>query len=1120
LINSYAPLLARRLAANLTARERIAEIFKKYGLQPDVSCAEEKLTEILAGNEFPESYDLPQAFKNWPRAAVAGSFAQELATAIDYMPSTWALGCELDSQSPQAGESPSDNPKEKAWKAGFLGLAFSGGGIRSATFNLGILQGLAKLGLLQRFQYLSTVSGGGYIGSWLVTWIKREGIDEVVRRLCPDATPDPTDQRLEPIRFLRDFSNYLTPQMGLLSADLWVMAVVWLRNTLLNLLVLLPAMLALLFVPRVPELWARSVATSYFASANVALPLPYLLALAAFVAWVTILVALNLRQFPTSPGDAADAPVIARQRFYSRPWGVVTLIVLPILAAAWLASMELWCHAGDAGSWEWTSVGVLSFFLSAALLWTANYLRSFRARHGNGVTAAILGVVAMFVIAVTVGGVTTLLTMGLERIFALWRVGPANSAAVTVFGVPLLVLALFFVATILVGFMGTNLPDGAFKWLVRLHAFLAIYSTIWLAWSGIAIYGPWLDRQLGKLWYAKWPLVAAWAWTTIRGVLAGKSSNTIGDKSDWKTSLGFYATVGPYVFIIGLFLALSAGAQSTVKAMTNLIIASPAEHSWFANLFAPAASDYAGAWSLLFCLGLAALLASWLSFWFDVNEFSLNTFYRSRLVRCYLGAVKKERRPNPFIGLDPDDDQWALSEFRKDSKYEGPFPIFNATLNLVHGDELAWQERKGASFTFTPELCGYETPWHAPANPRPFRKLEFLGYRETKDFAYPKGMHLGIPMSISGAALSPNMGFYSLPATGFLMTVFNVRLGWWLGNPRHKKTWRKAGPTQGLAYLTKELLGLTNDRSGFIYVSDGGHFDNLGIYELVRRRCRFIVACDAEEDAQFAFNGLGNAIRKCREDFGVEIDLQVDLIKPEGATLRSRSHCVVGTIQYPDQIGFGYLVYIKASIVGDEPEDVLQYRTAHRNFPHESTGDQWFTESQFESYRRLGLHIAETTFKRAVGDLQRRVGECDYSSLLFEELRDNWYPMNKAIQENFTRHAQALDDLVREMRSDKTLVKLDTLLIPLESGAPEPAITEDEKPKVFLFLSSVIQLMENVYLDLNLEANADHPHCAGWIRIFQAWAETPLLRKAWHRYGWTYGSNFRRFCSRRLGLAD
>ncbi len=1139
LVDSYTPLVARRLAADLTVRDRISEIFKKYGFEPDGIDDERNLSTILAGDAIPERMN-QEEFKGWPCAAVGGSFAQELATALDYMPSTWALARELSSQGlggeehfggrasvPGNPGQTSTTPKDRAWRADLMGLAFSGGGIRSATFNLGILQGLAKLELLREFNYLSTVSGGGYIGSWLINWIKREGVGEVERRLCPEFSPDPRDLRLEPIRFLRDFSNYLTPQMGLLSADMWVMAVVWVRNTLLNLLVLLPAMLAVLLVPRVPELWAQSLVITQDTKVGGSLHPAYLWALVLTIVWIATLVGLNLRQFPANAGDVAAAPPSTRQRFYSRPWGVLTFIAMPVFAAAWLASLELWCHAGDSGYWEWTRVGVFGAIMTGLLLWNANYLRCFRSSHGGGVRATSLGVVAMVVIALTLGAVIALLTMGLEAVFGVWRRGssqPNTSApAVTVFGIPLLVLALFLALILMVGFMSRNLPDGASKWLVRLRAYIAIYSTLWLAWSAIAIYGPALDRWLLDRWWRLkvLPAVAVWAWTTIRGVLAGKSEKTEGSKADWKTSLGFYATVGPYVFIVGLLLALSLAAQSAVSSTANSLHS--LAHSCIVMMLPIGVTGHERTWAVLFCLGSAITLAFWLSFWFDVNEFSLNNFYRGRLVRCYLGAANKERRPNPFTGFDPKDDRWALSEFKKDGhspKYEGPFPVFNATLNLVHGDELAWQERRGASFTFTPEVCGYETPWHAPANPQPFAQLEFLGYRETRDYAYPlPGMHLGTPMSISGAALSPNMGFYTRAATGFLMTIFNARLGWWLGNPRHKATRHRASPTQGLAYLTKELLGLTSDRAGFVYVSDGGHFENLAVYELVRRRCRFIVACDAEEDAKFEFNGLGNAIRKCREDFGVEIDLRVDLIKPEGATLLSRSHCVVGTIQYPDQVGLGYLVYLKASLVGDEPEDVLQYHVAHHDFPHQSTGDQWFTESQFESYRRLGLHIAETTFQRAVEDQQGQIGNPGYRQLLFEELRDNWYPPVKAIQKNFTRHAQALDNLVEEMRSDDTLVKLDTVLIPV-MGAVPPKIEKEDEPKVFLFLSSVIQLMENIYLDLELEANADHPHCAGWIQIFQAWSEAPLFRQAWSRYSWSYGRNFRRFCSRRFGLPN
>jgi len=351
LVDSYTPLMARRLAADLTAHDRIDEIFQKYGFERTGSDDETTLTNILAGDAFPEKMD-PKEFKGWPCAAVGGSFAQELATALDYMPSTWALARELASQGlggrdsggqgsgGPGGGAPADpvttniSPKDTAWKAGLMGLAFSGGGIRSATFSLGVLQGLAKLGLLRKFHYLSTVSGGGYIGSWLINWIKQDGVGEVERRLCPDFTPDPRDLRLEPIRFLRDFSNYLSPQMGLLSADLWVMAVVWVRNTLLNLLILLPAMFAVLLVPRVPEMWAHAVAPVQLARNNTLpdsslpvchLPAGYLWAFLLTIVWIVILVGLNLRQFPADVGGAGAVSANTRQRFYSRPWGVLTL---------------------------------------------------------------------------------------------------------------------------------------------------------------------------------------------------------------------------------------------------------------------------------------------------------------------------------------------------------------------------------------------------------------------------------------------------------------------------------------------------------------------------------------------------------------------------------------------------------------------------------------------------------------------------------------------------------------------------------------------------------------------------------------------------------------------------
>src|SRR5687768_7072769 len=128
-----------------------------------------------------------------------------------------------------------------------FGLAFSGGGIRSATFNLGIIQGLAERDLLRHVDYLSTVSGGGYIGAWLHGYIKQHCQNDLRKATCelsPADNPVPKPPQDDPISFLRKYSNYLAPRPGLFSADTWVIGSIWLRNVLLNQLILVPALAA------------------------------------------------------------------------------------------------------------------------------------------------------------------------------------------------------------------------------------------------------------------------------------------------------------------------------------------------------------------------------------------------------------------------------------------------------------------------------------------------------------------------------------------------------------------------------------------------------------------------------------------------------------------------------------------------------------------------------------------------------------------------------------------------------------------------------------------------------------------------------------------------------------
>src|SRR5262249_9641610 len=162
----------------------------------------------------------------------------------------------------------------------------------------------------------------------------------------------------------------------------------------------------------------------------------------------------------------------------------------------------------------------------------------------------------------------------------------------------------------------------------------------------------------------------------------------------------------------------------------------------------------------------------------------------------------------------------------------------------------------------------------------------------------------------------------------------------------------------------RELFGWTRGRGGYVYLSDGGPFENLGVYELVRRRCRYIIVSDAGQDGAPTFEGLGNLIHKCRGDFGIHIKIRPSPPRrhEEG---RCRWHCAVGRVRY-DAVDAsaapGILIYIKPSLTGAEPADILQYADCHPAFPHDSTTNQFYNESQFESYRALGQNIAETVF--------------------------------------------------------------------------------------------------------------------------------------------------------------
>jgi len=211
------------------------------------------------------------------------------------------------------------------------------------------------------------------------------------------------------------------------------------------------------------------------------------------------------------------------------------------------------------------------------------------------------------------------------------------------------------------------------------------------------------------------------------------------------------------------------------------------------------------------------------------------------------------------------------------------------------------------------------------------------------------------------------------------MTMFNVRLGAWLPNPAvaREKELRFGKPRNSQLAIFAELFGMATDSRESVYLSDGGHFDNLGVYEMLRRRCSHILVVDAGADPKCVLADLGSVMRRAAIDglAVIEMDPMRILSREDLAKLDPAERALdvaTGTIRYPGN-RMGRLVYIKPTFLADIPADIHAYGIANPTFPHESTADQWFTESQFESYRALG----EWQMARLIEQTPENAGEND-----------------------------------------------------------------------------------------------------------------------------------------------
>jgi hypothetical protein len=877
-------------------------------------------------------------------------------------------------------------------KLGLKGLALSGGGIRSATFSLGVIQALCESKVLREFDYLSTVSGGGYIGSWLSAQIyhrfpsgRVEGIESLLNPTTSPGGPPKAEEDAS-IGFLREYSNYLTPRVGLLSTDTLAAISAYVRNFTLIQAIFIALIVVVLMLPRLVFLGAHCLLQG---NPPMCLPgVPGVVLLALSVAGIVS----NLRAKQTSR--------CAKTSF------VLAAVILPGVLASFLFAIEMTNSRGIVKDWKvgnWIIFFTVFYALVASVLpaqdrypdsgQTHNAASSMaRARKKPvvpplkrfaiilaGSLAGATGGVLLFLLHQGISGVE--INHGQEQ--ALWF---AVSIA------PFLILQIFALTIVLhLGLVGRIFDYDVHEWWARYGGWLLAVTvgiggifTAGTYGAALVVYGgAWLTFAGGPGWL----VVSLW------GVIKGASKKTDGMHGSWTEHL---LVVVPYVFIVGLLVTVSYGIYRLlpVDETTTLTVALS---SWQPPKpdFVQAINEvstrltqqgnhavklpwYSPGTVLIVFLSIFAV-GGILAWRVDINLFSLYNFYRNRLTRCYLGASRAaqgRRHPHPFTGFDIDDDL-PLDHLAANGKRDfaqRPYHIINTSLNMTSGENLAWQQRKAASFFFSPLYCGFHLP-------RAVETGEYAGgFVETRQ--YMRGTHtfgplddlgpmLGGAVAVSGAAVSPNSGFHTDPGVAFLLTLFNVRLGRWCPNPALRHMPRRSSPGFGGALYLNELFGAADSTSSYVYLSDGGHFDNLGVYELVRRRTSLIVLCDCGEDASLQFDDLADTIRKCSADFGVDIVIDVDPLRRESCDRPppfSAGHIAEGVIRYPSLKGSasdakpfeGKLILIKPTLTKEIYEcasDLRNYALVEPAFPQQSTVDQWFNEAQFESYRKLGYLI-------------------------------------------------------------------------------------------------------------------------------------------------------------------
>ena len=807
-----------------------------------------------------------------------------------------------------------------------VGLALSGGGVRSATFNLGILQALAAHHTLRMVDYLSTVSGGGYIGAFLGRFYTRfinrpkGAVDVIEERLNDVASPE--------ISWLRHCSGYMAVSAGIETP---VTTAVVLRS-FLTVHIVLGILLVAVF--------------------NLANLVRY-----CAIDWLVNLLDPWLRDQTRLSLPVDLLPSV-------NPWMFVFAIAvvtsfLPLSIAYWLPS------ASRPESYERSRL--VAFIICSA----TGFVMSLEA----GAYFAAVSVVA-----------TTLAVFAWVR--AAWARVALKSPASTV-----------------VPAGRAMVRNKVTKWLATATVVATIVLGIWI-----------LDDLVFRLYPLSMPLQGALVaigvtFAFLFGALRWLALRLLTEASADERKLRRW-------IVLSTPFLLPAVSCALLLVQWDLV-----SHEMFRR-GADVSSGFV--WTVVTVV-VSAILGGRRGVAL-VNGSSLQLLYAARGARTYLGATNPYRHSTDegadVTSAQPEDDL-PYSRYRPDLA-GGPLHLINVLAN--QSVDRRWgrrtHDRPGANMAVGP--CGvsvgrsshsvwlagrdtkdlsrrlvdaFELP--APFVPRRDSQSDRVGVRTTA------AMMLSDWMSISGAALSPGEHSDRSFGKSLIYGLANVRAGFWwdsgiedgdrLGEPMPSVPKRFGRWVMRRLRAQSCLLTEFTGRFGgpfrrYWYLSDGSFGDGLGVYELVRRKVPIIICADATRDAEGGLTALTNAMRRVRVDFRAEIrflssaeleklvaKLTATCAVPKSVldaigTLEdlrsspgsfSRKHAAIARVRYRNHSAQSVLLYVKATLTGDEEEDVLDYQRRHPRFPHQSVRDQSLTEAQWESYRQLGQHCASPLFREA-----------------------------------------------------------------------------------------------------------------------------------------------------------